>query len=204
MVYLTIVPTSRLVLELQLITEPKLAITPYPLAAQFRRVIAFEPLEDVFKKLRTNVDLNQITNVEFHQAAISNFNGKASFFAHEADDGDLNLNLGLSILIRRDKYLKSKIEVNVVSLDFFLKDVDVDFIKVDVEGSELQVFQGAIRAIRASKPVILWEASSNLSKVNVMNCYDLLASMRYKSYLVEGVHKKTLISRENLQGLTLM
>jgi FkbM family methyltransferase len=172
-----------------------------PLAAQFRQVIAFEPLEGVFNKLKVNINLNQLTNVDLHQAAISNFSGKARFFAQESVDGDLNLNLGLSSLIRRDQYFKSEIEVNVVSLDDFLKDFDVDFIKVDVEGSELQVFQGAIRMIRASKPVILWEASSNLSKVNVMNCYDFLASMGYASYLVKAGNKKTIISREDLAEL---
>jgi FkbM family methyltransferase len=172
-----------------------------PLATQFRRVIAFEPVEDVFTKLRINVGLNDLNNVELHQAAVSDFDGQTSFYSQESIDGDFNLNLGLSSLIRREQYFKSEIEVNVVSLDNFLNGVVVDFIKVDVEGSEYQVFQGAMNLIRSSKPMILWEASTNLSKFNVLRCYDLLTSIGYANYLV-GVDKELeLLSRENLENL---
>jgi len=172
-----------------------------PLASQFRRVIAFEPVQDVFAKLRINVGLNELSNVELHQAAVSDFDGQASFYTQEAIDGDFNLNIGLSSLIRREKYFKSEIKVDVVSLDNFLTDVVVDFIKVDVEGSEFQVFQGAINLIRSSKPMILWEASTNLSKSNVLNCYDLLTSMGYSHYLVDADNEVTIISREELRNL---
>jgi FkbM family methyltransferase len=172
-----------------------------PLATQFRRVIAFEPVEDVFTKLRNNVNLNQLDNVELHQAAVSDFDGQTIFYTQESIDGDFNLNLGLSSLIQREKYFKSEIQVNVVSLDKFLNGVAVDFIKVDVEGSEYQVFLGAINLIRSSKPIILWEASTNLSKFNVLRCYDLLASTGYTNYLVEGNLELSPISREDLQNL---
>lgn len=172
-----------------------------PLATQFRRVIAFEPIEDVFTKLRINVGLNELNNVELHQAAVSDFDGQTSFYSQESIDGDFNLNLGLSSLIRREQYFKSEIEVNVVSLDNFLNGVVVDFIKVDVEGSEYQVFQGAMNLIRSSKPMILWEASTNLSKSNVLRCYDLLTSIGYANYLVEADNDVAPLSRENLENL---
>ena len=172
-----------------------------PLATQFRRVIAFEPIEDVFTKLRMNVGLNELKNIELYQAAVSNFDGQASFYSQESIDGDFNLNLGLSSLIRREKYFKSEIEVNVVSLDTFLNGVVVDFIKVDVEGSEYQVFQGAINLIRSCKPMILWEASTNLSKSNVLRCHDLLTSIGYANYLVAADKELAPLSREELEKL---
>lgn len=172
-----------------------------PLATQFGRVIAFEPVEGLFNKLGINVGLNELANVELHQAAVSDFDGRCFFYAQEAIDGDFNLNLGLSSLIRREKYFKSEIEVDVVSLDNFLKDVVVDFIKVDVEGSEYQVFQGAINLIRSSEPMILWEASTNLSKSNVLRCYDLLITLGYVNYLVVADTTPTPISREDLENL---
>jgi len=172
-----------------------------PLATQFSRVIAFEPVEDVFAKLKINIELNELNNVELHQAAVSNFDGLSSFYTQEAIDGDFNLNIGLSSLIRREKYFKSEIKVNVVSLDNFLKDVVVDFIKVDVEGSEFQVFLGAVNLIRSSKPMILWEASTNLSKSNVLSCFDLLTSIGYTNYLVDSDKDVVAISRADLENL---
>ena len=55
-------------------------------------------------------------------------------------------------------------EVEVISLDEWIKDnplENVDFIKVDVEGYELEVLKGSENTIKSFKPVIFIEIAKN-------------------------------------------
>jgi hypothetical protein len=51
-----------------------------------------------------------------------------------------------------------EIEIRTEQLDNLIPDqVQIDFIKVDVEGAELQVFKGAREIIRKNHPIIVFE-----------------------------------------------
>jgi hypothetical protein len=73
------------------------------------------------------------------------------------------------------------IEVPVIKLDDVDDLVNVDVIKIDVEGFEYEVLQGGRGTIEKFRPVILYEA-------NDMDfwqpCYDMLSEMNYKQYWV--------------------
>jgi hypothetical protein len=73
------------------------------------------------------------------------------------------------------------IEVTVIKLDDVDDLVNVDVIKIDVEGFEYEVLQGGRGTIEKFRPVILYEA-------NDMDfwqpCYDMLSEMNYKQYWV--------------------
>lgn len=94
------------------------------------RIIAFEPSIEVFKCLKMNVDNNNLSNVELHQKAVSDFEGNATFTANEKISGSLIL----------QKNLAQTYQVEVVSLSQYLKNKKVDFLKIDIEGAERQVF----------------------------------------------------------------
>jgi len=121
-----------------------------PLARQARRVVAIEPQRLVFQMLCANLALNGICNVQAIHAAAGNVAGQAVLVpvldpAHGHNFG------GLSIEAR-----DSGEKVGTVVLD----DLDLDachMIKIDVEGMERQVIQGAGRLIREHRPALYVE-----------------------------------------------
>lgn len=114
--------------------------------------------------------------VVVHECAVSNEPGLTSFFVHQRS--------GFSGLRRAagggDAH---ELRVRCERLeDLIPSDVRVDFLKVDVEGAELQVFQGARRIIERDRPVVLFECAraglskfdaSPLSMWNALRGYDI-------------------------------
>lgn len=121
-----------------------------PLARQARRVVAIEPQRLIFQMLCANVALNGLCNVQAMHAAAGNVAGEAALVpvldpAHGHNFG------GLSIEGRT-----SGEKVSTVVLD----DLDLDachLVKIDVEGMERQVIQGASRLIREHRPALYVE-----------------------------------------------
>jgi len=118
------------------------------------RVISIEPDPDNYKSLQKNIALNGLTNVSALNIACWNKTEE----------------LSLSLSCYRDKSLSSVkervssyyIKVKGMKLDEILHNTGiehVDIIKIDTEGSEQEVIQGAIRIIEKSSNVrVIFEA----------------------------------------------
>ena len=92
-------------------------------------IVAFEPDPVIFECLNYNVTNNQLSNVTLHQAAIWKEDGHLSFSADGADGGSLVT----------PESAKS-IPVRAVSFSKTLESQDFDFLKMDIEGAENDVF----------------------------------------------------------------
>ncbi len=121
-------------------------------------VYAFEPSRRELTLLRQNIAMNHLENVTVIESAVSNRSGSARLAI--ARDGGLN---SFADTHRPDQQIEAWQEVETVSLDAFLKEhsiVNVDFIKMDVEGAEKLVFEGAAGVLESCHPTtILFEAS---------------------------------------------
>jgi FkbM family methyltransferase len=102
----------------------------------FSRIIAFEPDEKNAKVLKEN--LRDYKNVEVHITGVSNENGILSFSSGKetaskfVDDGD--------------------IKVPVEAIDALDVSEKITFIKMDIEGAELDALHGAANAICINRP----------------------------------------------------
>lgn len=116
-------------------------------ASRCARVHAFEAVPAVFMQLLKKQ--SEFQNVTANNLAVSNFFGKAKFYVDDkrlSNSSFLNLVDGPST------------QVNVISLDkYFGTAPPVGFIKIDVEGTELDVITGADEIIRRDKPNMLVE-----------------------------------------------
>ena len=71
-------------------------------------------------------------------------------------------------------------------MDDILANNNIGFIKIDVEGHEENVLNGAIEIIKRNKPVLLVEIEEKHSKKNVQESLNFINSLGYKSYYLSG------------------
>lgn len=116
------------------------------------QVYAFEPEQYNFNLLKENITLNNYNNVQIEQVAVSNFNGKATLHISKNKTGMHRLHQSV--------YCENSTEVDVLKIDDYLMKKNIkkiDFIKIDVEGAELDVLQGMINTIIQNKVKLLLE-----------------------------------------------
>jgi FkbM family methyltransferase len=122
------------------------------LAGPEGKVVAFEPLPYTYSFLDRNLQNNGAANVITENAAVGAASGRVRMSA--ARNGRLGQN---SVSDTGDADVRCTTvdtEVTQLNLD------RVDFMKVDVEGYELQVFMGAEDTIRRFHPKIMFEVNA--------------------------------------------
>jgi FkbM family methyltransferase len=122
------------------------------------RVIAFEPSPRERQRLYQHLRINRCSNVLVERAAVSSYEGEAEFFFVDGRDTGCN---SLRPPVVADSI--RTLPVPVVTLDSALERLAidrVDFLKMDVEGGELEVLKGAIKLLSQSyRPLILCEVA---------------------------------------------
>ena len=123
------------------------------------RVHAFEPNPKLCRRLRRHVELNGFTNVTVNCVALSGSHGRAELVVPPGD------NSGAAGLASDGNGMdgSTRIEVPVTTLDDYATEqgVDrIDVVKIDVEGYEPFVLEGARGVIQTFKPRMLVEVNT--------------------------------------------
>lgn len=118
------------------------------------RIIAFEPGKNAFARLTENLALNPWRNITAYPLAVTDREGEAVL--HLAGDiADSSANLYQAAAAQAGCQV-----CRTVALDHFLREEKLappDLIKLDAEGAELAVIQGAQQLIAESPPLWLME-----------------------------------------------
>ena len=165
------------------------------------RVFAFEPNPYNFKILKRNVARNRYTNVTTVNKAVSNAEGIADFtIADSSDSGSLF-----------EDVVKKKVEavkVSVISLDHFFKGQKLtegpDVLKIDAEGADPLVLEGAIQTIRTRADIkIVMEINPRALRKSGNDPYDLLSRVRYLGLKIQVVNlrSKSKAGHENKSSI---
>lgn len=144
------------------------------MVGQNGRVIAFEPNSINRDRMRINLSHNlQLKKIITISAlAISNKNGSDDFFMTNAiEDGTSSGSVIGSIkdtsekLRYENEYGFKRMKVRTSTLDSFVTKTRIhpDLIKIDVEGAETLVLEGALKTIQKYKPLILIELHTILN-----------------------------------------
>lgn len=168
------------------------------------QVIAFEPTNFAFDKLRENLSLNNFNNIIIEKKGLSD----------KKETKEVELCSSWPVFdregthpIHKGKLVKSVIDL--ITLDEYLKGKKIDFIKLDVDGYELKVLKGAVDTLEKYKPPIITEIgyyTLNEAGDSPEEMIDLLYSLGYvlsdetlkpyknKTELLNSIPKKKTIN----------
>jgi FkbM family methyltransferase len=141
----------------------------------------FEPMPSANKYFHLNKEINHFENLNIHDVALTNFEGKAEFHSNlnpkfpEIKDhlyGDSSLNSKATSTISRIKF-----DVKTDTLDNFCsKNLEagkkIDLIKMDTEGTEDLVMAGSKIVLKEHRPIIMCEVIKGFTEKEVQAALD--------------------------------
>jgi FkbM family methyltransferase len=123
----------------------------YALSKIASRVEAFEPHPELARFARRKLG----RNVRLHEVALSNQAGSAVFYIPQERKGiDAHYNASLKKIYQFPHFVELRVQVSTLDAFAF---ADVGFIKVDVEGADMEVIEGARQTIARDRPNMLIE-----------------------------------------------
>lgn len=118
------------------------------------KVYAFEPISELNAALVERARRESIDQIEFILAALGSKSGEVEFFNIK----NYTPLSGLKLRSPPADAVVERIEIPMMRLDERIAaDTRVRFVKIDVEGGELDVIKGGLELIRRSRPIIAFE-----------------------------------------------
>jgi FkbM family methyltransferase len=121
------------------------------------KVVAIEADPENFEMLNSNIKLNQLTNVIPLNYAVFSKETKIKLYLPSGESGFTKYNTIMPNWINTQEKF---VEVNANTLDYLLqlnkiRQEEVNWIKIDVEGAEFEVLKGATNVLSKSKDVAI-------------------------------------------------
>lgn len=147
-------------------------------------VYSFEPSPITYERLCNNMLLNGLSKEKCVNAGFFTEDGEMEFYYDPNGSG------ASSLVNLRERESVRKIVVSMTAMDKWreINQVDgLEFIKCDVEGAELFVYQGGLETIKRYKPVIFsemlrkWSAKFGYHPNDIIQ---LLADVGYKCFVI--------------------
>lgn len=156
------------------------------------RVVAFEAHPESCRYVRRNLELNGIGNVTVRNVAVGVAAGELELVGPPQGDGITSGEREIQRDILRRGDAVERLTVPVVSIDEEIPAAGLpkpDFVKVDVEGMELDVLQGMRETIVGCRPRLFVEihgAGTRGKRQNAMRVVELLIEHGYSLHHVES------------------
>lgn len=114
------------------------------------RIDAFEPLPENVRRLRRNIDINNVEDINIFEFALSDTKGHTTIDTPEENPAEASTMSAGGIGIRRKK------------MDDVYPDTPPDVIKIDIEGAEIALLEGGRETLSDHHPLLLIEVHPQL------------------------------------------
>ncbi len=154
-------------------------------------VFAFEPDKFNYEKATKNVSLNLVKNIRLINLGLGDENKVQKLYIVNDE------NRGMNRILTEDA-LYGFTEIKVCTLDSFLEEQSINtvhFIKIDVEGFEMNVLKGAIHLLQKFKPALFIELDDNNLKEHKSSALALVEFLNSLSYDIYKAETDELINR---------
>ena len=165
------------------------------------KIVALEPSPTNFSLLKKNIELHRYNNIELRQQAVSNRDEVREFFIAE----ESNLNSFHLEHLNRSATHKESILVEVKSIRSITDEIGrIDYMRMDIEGHELEVLQDVIELGNAGKhlPNIIFEVH-NRTYSKDRDIVSVLEQLINRGYTIPYVSSSTKRGTKKLERLGL-
>jgi len=144
------------------------------------RIVAFEPIPSTVAKLERNIAFNQLSNIEVQAVGLFNSQDNLDFLFAPDVSGATSLKVAGQ---PRGNTAIERVQCPTTTLDLFCasRELQPSLLKIDVEGAELMVVQGADQVLQGV-PVVLMELLRKWSKAFDYHPNDVFALMARYGY----------------------
>jgi len=140
------------------------------------KVIAFEPDKGIYQSLQKNISSFEFDNVTLLRKAVWKADELLNFGGDTSVGGTLDIRATHNV----------KAEVEAVTLKPYLRDQQIDFLKIDIEGAEFEVLKDIINDLANVKNIFIEYHSNPKSEQYLPELLLLLKSVGYRIYIKEA------------------
>ena len=147
------------------------------------QIISIEASRNTLDEFNKNLTINNFSNIEVLNKAVMDLDNKKLIFNESEKDWE-------SSFISNKFSVKKKIEIETVTIDKILVSENLDkkllILKIDVEGADFNVLEGAKNTIRINKPLIVIEFSKYIFKNEKFDYQYLNNFLKVFNYQIYG------------------
>lgn len=167
------------------------------------QVYSFEPVLEHVDCIKKSIYLNKLNNLKIFELGLGNKDEEKTMYI-AGSGSSFEKGFTAKNIKNERKILINKLD-NIVSNEKIKKP---DFIKMDVEGHEFKVLEGAKNTISGNLPVLFIEIAYSMKNLgrsyinnDFKNTFDFLENMGYQSYKFDGGKLQKINSEKKPDGI---
>jgi len=148
-----------------------------------RKVLAIEPARNALRRLRRNIAVNGVKErIEVFEGVVSNKSGSVGLKTIGGKEEYSSIGAMTHPSIEQEEWTLEEVVSTTIDDLVLKKSINPGFLKVDVEGVEHLVFQGAERVLADDRPIILSELSDFLLRSNGSSAKEVIELLQAHEY----------------------
>ncbi len=166
-----------------------------------KHVVSYEPNADNRQRLLDNVRLNRLSNVTIRAVGLAAESGAATMASSALMPGGSTVDRRAVAQLKQQDVGAVLQQIQLTTLDEDIAQSQLpppDFIKIDVEGLELDVLRGAVRTLQSYRPTLFLEMHGNTKAEKLTKVKEIVQFLDAAGYAaIRHIETGTSITPDN-------